>query len=102
MPRNKSPQNHASVGANTERVPLRSLFLDESTKQRIVTCLVQNSQEVPLSSVPVLRALLMDEVVTLAVPLAEKPASSGREGRRRRRSAALEPNPTPASGGIIC
>ena len=71
---------------STEWVQLRSLFLDESTRERIVAYLTRCDQEVPLSSVPILRPLLMNQEVALGVPLRQKSAvtrrEEGRQGRR--------------------
>ena len=66
---------------STEWVKLRSLFLDESTRERIVACLTQCDQEVPLSSVPILRPLLMNQEVALGMPLLRKSPSDSTRGR---------------------
>ena len=74
---------------STEWVQLRSLFLDESTRERIITCLIQCDQEVPLRSVPILRPLLMNQEVALGVPLQQKSAVTRREESQRRRQPPL-------------
>ena len=74
---------------STEWVQLRSLFLDESTRKRIIACLVQCDQELPLSSVPILKPLLMNREVALGVPLQQKSAVTRREEGRRRRQSLL-------------
>ena len=74
---------------STEWVQLRSLFLDESTRERIIACLIQCDQEVPLSSVPILRPLLMNQEVALGVPLQQKSTVTRREEGRRRRQSLL-------------
>ena len=74
---------------STEWVQLRSLFMDESTRERIITCLVQCDQEVPLSSVPILKPILMNQEVALGVPLQQKSAVTRREEGRRRRQSLL-------------
>ena len=74
---------------STEWVQLRSLFMDESTRERIITCLVQCDQEVPLSSVPILKPILMNQEVALGVPLQQKSAVIRREEGRRRRQSLL-------------
>ena len=74
---------------STEWVQLRSLFLDESTRERIVACLTRCDQEVPLSSVPILRPLLMNQEVALGVPLQQESAVTRREEGRRRRQPPL-------------
>ena len=72
---------------STEWVQLRSVFLDESTRERIIACLIQCDQEVSLSSVPILRPLLMNQEVALGVPLQQKSTVTRiEEGRRRRQS----------------
>ena len=67
---------------STEWVQLRSLFLDESTRKPIIACLVQCDQEVPLSSVPILKPLLMNREVALGVPLQQKSTVTRREEGR--------------------
>ena len=74
---------------STEWVQLRSLFLDESTRERIIACLTQCDQEVPLSSVPILKPLLMHREVALGVPLQQRSAVTRREKGRRRRQSLL-------------
>ena len=74
---------------STEWVQLRSLFLDESIRERIIACLTQCDQEVPLSSVPILKPLLMNQEVALGVPLRQKSAVTRREESQRRRQSLL-------------
>ena len=74
---------------STKWVRLRSLFLDESTRERIIACLTQCDQEVPLTSVPILRPLLMNQEVMLGVPLQQKSGVTRREEGRRRRQPPL-------------
>ena len=74
---------------STEWVQLRSLFLDKSTRERIIACLTKCDQEVPLSSVPILRPLLMNQEVALEVPLQQKSTVTRREAGRRRRHQLL-------------
>jgi hypothetical protein len=53
--------------ADAKSVHIRSLFMDEWTKERIVACLAQSGHTFPLSEVAVLRAALNNQVVALDV-----------------------------------
>ena len=84
MSKEKAPSQELDW-ESTEWVQLRSLFLDESTRERIIACLTRCDQEVPLSSVPILKPLLMHQEVALGVSLQQKSAVTRREEGRRRR-----------------